>query len=47
MYQILYQGADSRQAAVDLMGTQARHELAGRKWKLFSLFRRRKRVKAA
>jgi glycerol-3-phosphate dehydrogenase (NAD(P)+) len=47
MYQILYQGIEPRQAAVDLMGAHAKHELAGRKWKLFSLFRRRKRVQAA
>jgi glycerol-3-phosphate dehydrogenase (NAD(P)+) len=47
MYQILYQGIEPRQAAADLMGAHAKHELAGRKWKLFSLFRRRKRVQAA
>ena len=42
IYQVLYQGADIRQAAVELMAEAARHELAGRKWKLFSFFRRRK-----
>ncbi len=47
IYQVLYQGLDPQQAAVELMGAQAKHELAGRKWKLFSSFRRKKRVKAA
>jgi len=41
MYDVLYQGADLREAALALMGAQARHELAGRRWKLFSLFQRR------
>jgi glycerol-3-phosphate dehydrogenase (NAD(P)+) len=41
MYQVLYQGADPREAAIELMGAQAKHELAGRKWKLFSFFRRK------
>ena len=39
MYEVLYQGADPRESAAALMGVQARHELAGRRWKLFSLFR--------
>ena len=43
IYQILYEGVDPHQAAAGLMEADARHELAGRKWKLFSLFRRRKR----
>lgn len=47
MYQVLYQGLDPQEAAVELMGAQAKHELAGRKWKLFSLFKRKKRVKSA
>ena len=42
IYQILYEGVDPRQAAVELMGAKAKHELAGRKWKLVSFFRRRK-----
>ena len=45
MYEILYQGVDPRQAAVDLMGAQARHELAGRRWKLFSLFRHKNHIR--
>ena len=43
IYQVLYEGADPRQAANELMSAAARHELAGRKWKLFSFFRRRRR----
>ncbi len=43
IYQILYEGVNPRQAAAELMEADTRHELAGRKWKLFSLFRRRKR----
>jgi len=42
IYQVLYRGLDPRQAAGELMNAQATHELAGRKWTLFSLFRRRK-----
>jgi glycerol-3-phosphate dehydrogenase (NAD(P)+) len=44
IYQVLYEDADPRQAAVELMGGNARHELAGRRWRLFSLFRRRRKV---
>ena len=42
IYQVLYEGADPRNATVGLMSAAASHELAGRKWKLFSLFRRRR-----
>jgi len=42
IYQVLYAGLDPHQAAVELMEAQGKHELAGRKWKLFSLFRRRR-----
>lgn len=38
MYRVLNDGLDPERAAAELMGTQARHELAGRRWKLFSLF---------
>lgn len=47
IYQVLYENADPRQAAVQLMGGNAKHELAGRRWRLFSLFRRRKRASTA
>lgn len=46
IYQVLYENTDPRQAAVAMMGGNARHELAGRKWKLFSFFRRRKHSSA-
>ncbi len=42
IYQVLYEHADPRQVAVEMMGGNARHELSGRKWRLFSLFKRRK-----
>jgi len=40
IYQVLYKGVDPRQAAAELMAAEAGHELSGRKWKLFSFFRR-------
>jgi glycerol-3-phosphate dehydrogenase (NAD(P)+) len=43
IYQILYENADPHQAALELMGGNTRHELAGRRWQLFSLFRQKKR----
>ncbi len=43
IYQVLYNGADSHQLMTELLGAKGRHELAGRKWKLFSFFRRRKK----
>lgn len=42
IYQVLYRDLDPRQAASELMTVQARHELAGRRWRLFSLFNRRR-----
>lgn len=39
IYQVLYTGVDPRQAAVELMAAEARHELTGRKWKLSSFLR--------
>jgi len=50
IYRVLYENADPQETAVELMGGNARHELTGRKWRLFSLFKRDKRspkVKAA
>jgi glycerol-3-phosphate dehydrogenase (NAD(P)+) len=44
IYQILYENADPKVAAVELMGGNAKHELAGRRWRLFSLFRHQKRT---
>jgi glycerol-3-phosphate dehydrogenase (NAD(P)+) len=40
IYQVLYEGLSPRQAALKLMEAKAKHELAGRKWQLFSLFKR-------
>jgi glycerol-3-phosphate dehydrogenase (NAD(P)+) len=40
IYQVLYEGRNPRRAAAELMEATARHELVGRKWKLFSLFKR-------
>ncbi len=46
IYQVLYENADPKLAAVDLMGGNAKHELSGRRWRLFSLFRHRKKTEA-
>lgn len=43
IYHILYDGADPSQTIDNLLGAQGGHELSGRRWGLFSLFRRRKR----
>jgi len=43
IYQILYENADPGQAALELMGGNVKHELAGRRWRLFSLFRHQQR----
>jgi len=40
IYQVLYEGRNPRKAALELMEVTAKHELAGRKWQLFSLFKR-------
>jgi glycerol-3-phosphate dehydrogenase (NAD(P)+) len=40
IYQVLYNGADARRVVTELLGAKGRHELAGRRWKLFSFFRR-------
>jgi len=42
IYQILYVGLDPHQIMIELLGNGGRHELAGRKWKLVSLFGRRR-----
>jgi glycerol-3-phosphate dehydrogenase (NAD(P)+) len=44
IYQVLYENADPAQAAVEIMGGNARHELSGRRWQLFSLFHHQKRT---
>jgi len=40
IYQVLYHGLSPRQAALELMEAKAGHELVGRRWHLFSLFKR-------
>jgi glycerol-3-phosphate dehydrogenase (NAD(P)+) len=40
IYRVLYEGLSPHQAALELMEANAKHELVGRKWRLFSLFRR-------
>jgi glycerol-3-phosphate dehydrogenase (NAD(P)+) len=46
IYQVLYENADPKLAALDLVGGNARHELVGRRWRLFSLFRHQKNTGA-
>ncbi|MFC1860353.1 NAD(P)H-dependent glycerol-3-phosphate dehydrogenase, partial [Chloroflexota bacterium] len=41
IYQVLYLELDPRQVMAEILGNGGRHELAGRKWKLFSFFRHR------
>ena len=43
IYQVLYEELDLHQAAAQLMGGNAKHELSGRKWRLFSFLRRQRR----
>jgi len=42
IYQVLYESADPAEVAAEMMGGNVRHELSGRRWRLFSLFKRRK-----
>ncbi|MFH1382640.1 MAG: NAD(P)H-dependent glycerol-3-phosphate dehydrogenase [Chloroflexota bacterium] len=39
IYRVLYEDADIHEAAAELMTIEANHELAGRKWRLFSFLR--------
>ncbi|MFC2002658.1 NAD(P)H-dependent glycerol-3-phosphate dehydrogenase [Chloroflexota bacterium] len=43
MYQVLYDSVSPGEVAAELMGAKGRHELTGRKWRLFSRFRRRRK----
>ncbi len=43
IYRVLYEGANVRHAAAELMMVAATHELAGRKWRLFSFISSRRR----
>ena len=40
LHRVLYEDGDPLQATIDLMGGATRHELSGRRWRLFSFFRR-------
>ena len=42
IYQVLYENAEPKDVAAEMMGGNVRHELSGRRWRLFSLFKRRK-----
>jgi len=42
IYQVLYDSVSPAEVAAELMGAKGRHELAGRKWRLFARFRHRK-----
>jgi len=42
VYNVLYNGLDPKQAAAELMTAETKHELTGRKWKLFAFLKRRK-----
>jgi glycerol-3-phosphate dehydrogenase (NAD(P)+) len=44
IYEVLYENAKPDKAARAIMGGNAKHELAGRRWRLFSLFRHQKRT---
>lgn len=46
IYRVLYHGLGPKEAAAELMGGVTTHELAGRKWNLFSLFRRKRTTPA-
>jgi len=39
LYQVLYKGADPRTVIPDMLGSNPKHELAGRKWKFSSFFK--------
>ena len=42
IYRVLYEGLSPKGAALELMEANVKHELAGRRWRLFSLFKRRR-----
>ena len=44
IYQVLYEDGDPAEAAAEMMCANVRHELSGRRWRLFSLFQRKKRA---
>ncbi len=42
IYEILYKGRNPRVVMAEILGAAGKHELAGRKWQLFSMFRHKK-----
>jgi len=42
LYRVLYEGLSPKQAALELMEANVKHELAGRRWRLFSFFKRKR-----
>ncbi len=44
IYEVLYKNAKPAKAAKAMIGGNMRHELVGRRWRLFSLFRHQKRT---
>lgn len=44
IYEVLYENAKPSKATLLIMGGNGKHELAGKKWRLFSLFKHRKRT---
>ena len=44
IYEVLYKNANPAKAAKAMMGGNLRHELVGKRWRLFSLFRHQKRT---
>ena len=47
IYEVLFKNANPAKAAKAMMGGNMRHELVGRRWRLFSLFRHQKRTVGA
>ena len=43
IYQVLYKGVNPKDIVGELIGLEGRHELDGKRWNLFSFFRRRKK----
>lgn len=42
IYEILYEGKKPQEVMTEILGSSGKHELAGRKWQLFSMFRHKK-----
>jgi glycerol-3-phosphate dehydrogenase (NAD(P)+) len=42
IYRVLYRGLSPQEAALELMEANVKHELSGRRWRLFSFFKRKR-----